>query len=106
MFEAKGQQQSVEEGVRDDSEVVAQIQPNELISNPRYSPLGIIKWIEGSVIIAEPNLEMTKHIKPLYALLDGQPIPRVLVNNEAIVNIHLARMLKRLCKDETYLILT
>lgn len=43
---------------------------------------------------------MTKHIKPLYiiALLDGQPIPRILVDNGAAVNILPARMLKRLVK--------
>lgn len=53
-----------------------------------------MKGIKGFIIIAELKLEMAKHIKPLYitALLDGQPIPRILVNNGAAVNIFPARI--------------
>lgn len=49
---------------------------------------------------------MTKHIKTLYitALLIGQPIPRILVDNGVAVNIVPARMLKKLYKDEACLI--
>lgn len=87
----------------DDLETAAQVQPNEVSFNPYSNSLGIIKGIKGSVIIAEPKLELTKYIKPLYitVLLDEQPVPRILVDNGAVVSILPTRMLKRLCKDET-----
>lgn len=51
---------------------------------------------------------MTKHIKPLYitALLDSQPISRILVNNGVVINILHAKMLRKPSKDETCLIPT
>lgn len=58
---------------------------------------------KGSCItLSMPIDETYSHIWPLYivAKFDGQPVSRVLVDNEALLNILLASMLKKLRKKK------
>ena len=57
---------------------------------------------EGSkaqkVILEKPNVEMTRHIRPLYvrAHFNGKPVSKALVDNGSTVNVMSLRMLRAL----------
>jgi hypothetical protein len=62
----------------------------------------------GKIIFEKPTLAMCQHLKPLYikAHMDGRPVNRVLVDNEAAVNILPTSILRKLLKTENDLIVT
>lgn len=59
------------------------------------------------IIFEKPDEKEIQHLKPLYifALIDGFPMKKVLIDNGAIVNILPSRMLKTLGKTEEDLFL-
>jgi hypothetical protein len=65
-------------------------------------------WDIGKFIFENPTLSICQYLKPLYikAHMDGRPVNRVLVDNEAAVNILLTSMLRKLFKTESDLIAT
>ena len=50
------------------------------------------------MILEKPNVEMTRHIRPLYvrAHFNGKPVSKVLVDNGSIVNVIRLRILRAL----------
>ena len=50
------------------------------------------------MILEQPTMEMTRHIRPPYvrAYFNGKPISKVLVNNGSLVNVMPLRMLRAL----------
>ena len=60
------------------------------------------------VILEKPNMEMIRHIKPLYvrAHLNGRQVSKVLIDNGSAVNLMPLRMLRALSRSINDLIET
>ena len=62
--------------------------------------------IAPKVILEKPNVEMTRHIRPLYvrAHFNGKSMSKVLVDNGSAVNVMSLRMLRALGRNIGHLI--
>ena len=87
-------------------ESLVEVEKEHSITEEKHSQRVITTGsFEGSraqkVILEKPNVEMTRHIVPLYvrAHFNGKLVIMVLVDNRSVVNVMPLRMLKALARD-------